>query len=122
MSWQHYRETYIGLTERGQRSLRCTQYIGVRYYARSWHRPPQHLRLPPRAVSSLCSLLRRIRRGMTTERDAWRVLSLVSRLDRAEGELRVMREGVGDCFSDSANRLNRHCLLAGSQSRQVQDH
>ena len=69
-------------------------------WGRPWPKPPQHLRLPPRAVSSLCSLLRRIRRGMTTERDAWRVLSLVSRLDRAEGELRAMRRWAEGWRSD----------------------
>jgi len=51
----------------------------------SWHRPPQHFHY--RGAPSLAMLVQRVRSGLTTERDAWRVLELMSKLDRAEGAL-----------------------------------
>jgi hypothetical protein len=81
------------------------------------HRPPylcwpsQHLRIPPRGCPSLALLVWRIRSGYTTDRDAWRVLSMASRMDRAEGELKGMREGVA--------RLRRECIFWRTRYKQA---
>jgi len=56
-------------------------------------RPPQHHRKRGH-TSAFARLLRRIQTGMTTDADMWRVLSLRSRLIRAEAERDAMREGV----------------------------
>jgi len=58
----------------------------------SWHRPPQHFHY--RGVPSLAMLVQRIRSGLTTERDAWRVLGLMSKLDRVEGALHGARGAI----------------------------
>jgi len=58
----------------------------------TWHRPPQHFHY--RGVPSLAMLVQRVRSGLTTERDAWRVLGLMSKLDRAEGALHGTRGAI----------------------------
>jgi len=60
-------------------------------------KPPQHHRKRGH-MPQLWRILRRVSRGMTTHADAdwllWEILTLRSRLDRAEGELKGMRENV----------------------------
>ena len=55
--------------------------------------PPQHLRKRGQRTA-FARLLRRIQMGTTTDADMWRVLSLRSRLIRAEAERDALREGV----------------------------
>jgi len=61
-------------------------------------RPPQHHRKRGH-MPQLWRILRRVSRGMTTHADAdwlsWEIITLRSRLDRAEGELKGMRENMG---------------------------
>ena len=61
-------------------------------------KPPQHHRKRGH-MPQLWRVLRRVSRGMTTHTDAdwllWEIITLRSRLDRAEGELKGMRENVG---------------------------
>jgi len=85
----------VGAVEYGvtwKRSRQIASSQAESRYHRFWHRPPQHLRIPPRGCPSLALLLWRIRSGMTTEQDGWRLLSLVSRLTRAEAERDALRE------------------------------
>ena len=60
-------------------------------------KPPQHRRKRGH-VPQLWRILRRVSRGMTTHTDAdwllWEIITLRSRLDRAEGETKGMREGT----------------------------
>jgi len=54
----------------------------------------------------LDDVLARVRAGTTKDDDAhwlhWHIIGLRSRLDRAEGELKGMRENVGDLQADLA--------------------
>ena len=67
-------------------------------WGRPWQGPPQHHRKRGH-MPQLWRILRRVSRGMTTRADAdwllWEIITLRSRLDRAEGELKGMRENVG---------------------------
>ena len=61
------------------------------------NKPPQHHRKRGH-MPQLWRVLRRVSRGMTTHTDAdwllWEIITLRSRLDRAEGELKGMRRAI----------------------------
>ena len=78
------------------------------------NRPPQHRRKRGH-MPQLWRILRRVSRGMTTRADAdwllWEIITLRSRLDRAEGELKGMRE--------QADNMHRECAFWRDQYQRV---
>jgi len=77
-------------------------------------KPPQHRRKRGH-VPQLWRILRRVSRGMTTHTDAdrllWEIITLRSRLDRAEGELKGMVE--------QADNMHRECAFWRDQYQRV---
>ena len=83
-------------------------------WGRPWQGPPQHHRKRGH-MPQLWRILRRVSRGMTTHTDAdwllWEIITLRSRLDRAEGELKGMRE--------QADNMHRECAFWRDQYQRV---
>jgi len=103
-TWTDY---LVGAVERGA-PIRWAMWIADRHTRRGyreWQGPPQHHRKRGH-MPQLWRILRRVSRGMTTHADAdrllWEIITLRSRIDRAEGELKGMRENVGGLQADLA--------------------
>ena len=91
---------------------------------RPWQGPPQHRRKRGHTLR-LWRILRRVSRGMTTHADAdwllWEILTLRSRLDRAEGELKGMVENVDALHRECAFWRDRYQRVAYRLEKEADD-
>jgi len=115
--WERvYRRHFFELGESDRESFWRMDLVMHRLHRRlvSWYRPPQHHRKRGH-MPQLWRILRRVSRGMTTHADAdrllWEIITLRSRLDRAEGELKGMVEQV--------NNIHRECAFWRDQYQRV---